>query len=286
MWLCDSLPSDLPSARVMLYGYDTQLHGSHTFQDEALASTLRLDLQTLATRDPSNAEPQTKPLIFIAHSLGGLLVKEAIIQMKGDKNHQALLGSVYGALFFGVPNQGMEITSLVPMVKDRPNEALLHSLGKESQILRNQSREFPKAFDSRDSEIFCFYETEMSPTAVLVSSISRFMGSSTDFFQHGIEWKMKGPLSILVDSSSARHGRPWENEAHHCLALKRNHSELVKFSRNDEDYERVLTVLRRVASAAIVIQHRMSSIEANMSVRYPFPFWKSDRNLEADIWYR
>ena len=173
MWLRDSLPFDLPGARILLYGYDTQLHGSHTFQDlEALASTLRSDLQALASRDSSNAQPQTKPLIFVAHSLGGVVVKEAIIQMKRDKNHQALLDSIYGALFFGVPNQGMEIASLVPMVKDQPNQALLHSLGKESQILRNQCREFPKAFDYQDSEIICFYETEMSPTAARVSSMS------------------------------------------------------------------------------------------------------------------
>jgi len=173
MWLRDSLPFDLPGARILLYGYDTQLHGSHTFQDlEALASTLRSDLQALASRDSSNAQPQTKPLIFVAHSLGGVVVKEAIIQMKRDKNHQALLDSIYGALFFGVPNQGMEIASLIPMVKDQPNQALLHSLGKESQILRNQCREFPEAFGYKDSEIVCFYETEMSPTAALVSSIS------------------------------------------------------------------------------------------------------------------
>jgi hypothetical protein len=173
MWLRDSLPFDLHGARVMLYGYDTQLHGSHSFQDlEALASALRLDLQTLATQDSSNAQPRTKPLIFVAHSLGGLVVKEAIIQMKRDKNHQVLLDSIYGALFFGVPNQGMEIASLMPMVKDQPNQALLHSLGKESQILRNQCRDFPKAFDYKDSEVICFYETEMSPTAARVSSIS------------------------------------------------------------------------------------------------------------------
>jgi hypothetical protein len=73
---------------------------------------------------------------------------------------------------------------------------------------------------------------------------------------------MTGPLSILVDSSSARHGRPWENEAHHCLALKRSHSELVKFSSNDGDYEKVLTVLRRMASAAVLaIPRGMSSVE-------------------------
>jgi hypothetical protein len=42
--------------------------------------------------------------------------------MKRDQNNQALLDSIYGALFFGVlvPNQGIEI-SLIPMVKGQPN---------------------------------------------------------------------------------------------------------------------------------------------------------------------
>jgi hypothetical protein len=73
---------------------------------------------------------------------------------------------------------------------------------------------------------------------------------------------MTGPLSILVDSSSARHGRLWENEAHHCSALKRTHSGLVKFSSNDSDYERVLAVVKRMASAAVLaIPRGMSSAE-------------------------
>lgn len=91
--------------------------------------------------------------------------------MKNNKKQQDLLESIYGGLFFGVPSQGMEIASLVPMVAGQPNQALLNTLGKESQLLRNQSRDFPKAFDSKDSEIFCYYETEMSRTAKLVSSM-------------------------------------------------------------------------------------------------------------------
>lgn len=170
MWLCDSLPRDLPGAQIMIYSYDTQLHGSISSQDlESLASSLRASIAAQRTPGLSNAESRTVPLIFIAHSLGGLVVKEAIIQMKNDKKHQDLFESVYGALFFGVPSQGMEITSLIPMVKSQPNQALLHTLGKESQLLRNQSRDFPEAFDSKDTEIFCYYETEMSRTAKLVS---------------------------------------------------------------------------------------------------------------------
>lgn len=63
---------------------------------------------------------------------------------------------------------------------------------------------------------------------------------------------MTGRRTVLVDSSSATHGRSWEIEAHHIQALNRTHSEMVKFSSNDGDYDRVLAVLRRMASAAVL----------------------------------
>lgn len=55
MWLRDSLPRDLPGMRILLYGYETQLHGSRSFQDlEALAAALRVDLE--AIRNISRAD--------------------------------------------------------------------------------------------------------------------------------------------------------------------------------------------------------------------------------------
>ena len=87
----------------------------------------------------------------------------------GTTASQNILYLIYGALFFGVPNQGMDIKSLIPMASDQPNQALLHSLGTESQVLRDLGREFPKAFNFGDSEIICFYETRESPTAIKVS---------------------------------------------------------------------------------------------------------------------
>jgi hypothetical protein len=88
---------------------------------------------------------------------------------ESDRN---MLDSVYGGMFFGVPNHGIDVESLVAMVEDQPNQALLHSLGKGSQLLRNQSREFPKAFHYRDSAIFCLYETMTSPTAQKVCTVT------------------------------------------------------------------------------------------------------------------
>jgi len=89
---------------------------------------------------------------------------------EGNVTDKANLNSTYGALFFGVPNQGMDIRSLIPMVNDHPNRHFLESLSRESDLLRKQSRAFPKAFPFKDSEIYCFYETLGSPTAIEVST--------------------------------------------------------------------------------------------------------------------
>lgn len=75
---------------------------------------------------------------------------------------------------------------------------------------------------------------------------------------------MTGPPDILVDSSSATHGRPWEREAHHVQAMHRNHSDLVKFSSHDSDYDRVLAILKRFVSAAVLaIPRRLPPAEGS-----------------------
>ena len=93
-----------------------------------------------------------------------------MIQMhRSPRLGAAILDSIYGALFFGVPNQGMAIESLVPMVQGQPNLSLCYSLSKVSQVLRQQNHDFLRAFNYEgSSEITGFYETMQSPTAVLV----------------------------------------------------------------------------------------------------------------------
>jgi hypothetical protein len=88
---------------------------------------------------------------------------------EGDDLDKANLKATYGALFFGVPSQGMDISSLMPMVGNQPNRYFLKSLNKESEVLQEQRDKFPKAFYFRDSEIFSFFETQESPTAKRVS---------------------------------------------------------------------------------------------------------------------
>jgi hypothetical protein len=68
---------------------------------------------------------------------------------------------------------------------------------------------------------------------------------------------MTGEYKVLVTRSSATHGRPWETEPHHIQAIKRNHSDLVKFRRKDMYYHIVSQHLREFADkACAVIQAR------------------------------
>lgn len=79
MWLRDSLPYDLtlknsdrPMARIMTYGYESTVAGSKSIQNlEDLASSFHTSLLPLVNT------PVIRPIILVAHSLGGLIVKQA-----------------------------------------------------------------------------------------------------------------------------------------------------------------------------------------------------------------
>lgn len=79
MWLRDALPYHItrgegdnnPLARVMVYGYESSLENSESMQElEDLGTALHSSLLGLAH------STILRPIIFIAHSLGGLVVKQ------------------------------------------------------------------------------------------------------------------------------------------------------------------------------------------------------------------
>jgi hypothetical protein len=77
----------------------------------------------------------------------------------GDSNNatdKANFQSTYGILCFGVPSQGMDVSSLVSMAEGQVNLPFLLTLGKESQLLRDLHRKFCASFNFRDSVIVSY----------------------------------------------------------------------------------------------------------------------------------
>ncbi|KFA68739.1 hypothetical protein S40285_09143, partial [Stachybotrys chlorohalonatus IBT 40285] len=251
MWIRDALTYDLTVGhaetsgigRVMIYGYGSAVEGSNSFQNiEDLATSFRDSLLALAN---TTGDTTIKPIIFIAHSLGGLIVKQMLISLSKSEREEysRLLDSIYGVTFFGVPHGGMDIASLIPMVTDSPNRGLFESLSHvNSQILSILRRDFHHALgEKNDSEVICFYETKESPTAQKDAE--------------GI-WRINGPKAVLVTNLSATHGRYWEDGQEHICAIDRIHSEMIKFGPQDHEYEKVLQRLLGVAQRALLAPRR------------------------------
>ncbi|RKK67319.1 hypothetical protein BFJ69_g14612 [Fusarium oxysporum] len=222
VWLRDALPSDIPNARILTYGYNSQLVGSESFQSLTdLGRTLQVDLEDI--RDPD----QPRSILFIGHSLGGLVIKETVRILKEEPlgPDLAILNAISGFAFFGVPHRGLAVECLVPLVKDNPNRALLESLSKNSSLLERLQIEFDKILKARGLSVVSFYETEKSPTAAWING----------------KWEMSGLSEVLVEVFSATCGCQKQHP------INRNHSEMVKYGGvHDQLYRRVLVALRPI----------------------------------------
>ncbi|KAK6451589.1 hypothetical protein FP744_10007840 [Trichoderma asperellum] len=276
MWLRDSLPYDLtsettnkPMARIMIYGYESDVVNSNNTQNlEDLATAFHNSLLAIATGST------LKPIIFIGHSLGGLIIKQLLICLSRSEFQQdkEFLSAVYGVVFFGSPHDGMDIRALISMAGDGPNRFLLESISRNSQVLSIQQRDFCSALEGqKQSEVFCFYETLESPTAVQDESG---------------RWTNTGPAAILVTKSSATHCRPWEDGPEHICAIARTHSRIVKFGRYDTAYKNVRERMRSLSKRALAVGDQPQEETAKFLVPYtPNPDFINRPKIQNEIKY-
>ncbi len=164
MWIRDSLATTLPSFRFLTYGYDTTLVNSQSFQlIPDLAGRLILELKSNGW-----ATPAAKEVIFLAHSLGGILLKQALVMLANTGESETfMLDRVRGAICFGVPSKGMDVSSLLPMTENQPNQDLVSDLSAGSEYLENLGGQFDGVSKTRKLKFHWAYETKESPTVVV-----------------------------------------------------------------------------------------------------------------------
>jgi len=165
MWIRDSLPKHLRGTRALLYGYNTKLHESNSFQRiPDLARELINQLSTYGWGTQSSVH-----LAFLAHSLGGLVLKQALVELdkSQDPVYKNILAAVRGSVCFGVPNLGMEQTHFYAIVHTNPNEALVRDIGEDSNYLRRLDQDFAKRPFKKRIKCYWAFETAESPTVVV-----------------------------------------------------------------------------------------------------------------------
>jgi hypothetical protein len=118
------------------------------------------------------------PLVFISHSLGGLVVKQALVNLSKQSSERELkeaFQSVYAVLFFGVPCKGLdgERLGLAAIAKGQSTQGFLSDLRYDSWMVDKLAQDFLEVFFGREwVRIYSFHETVESATAVMVSFLS------------------------------------------------------------------------------------------------------------------
>ncbi|KAF5228483.1 hypothetical protein FAUST_11030 [Fusarium austroamericanum] len=106
-WLETLLPLKLTNARILTYGYDAYIVQKPVASTNGLIDHAKNLLNDLST-DRACSNASSRPLVFIAHSLGGLVYKEAILLSRNNpKPHlRGIFDCTKGIIFLGTPHKG------------------------------------------------------------------------------------------------------------------------------------------------------------------------------------
>lgn len=217
------LPSRLSKARIITYGYDAYIVRKSGASTNGLTDHAKNLLNDLTTnRAESNAS--SRPLIFVAHSLGGLICKEAVLLSRNNpESHlQGIFNYTKGIIFMGTPHRGswMADWAKIPAwtlgVVKSTNKSLLKVLETDDKYLQSVQDRFwsmirEQQNAGRNLEVTCFFEElPLSISGVVVPRVSATL------------------------------------ESYNAISIHANHSDMVKFaSADDNGFKRLLGELVR-----------------------------------------
>ncbi|KAF8066996.1 hypothetical protein FPV67DRAFT_1416824 [Lyophyllum atratum] len=231
MWLQDFLPAKVPHARIMSYGYDAYTRNRKQLSTMTIYDHAETLVTTLAS-ERKKTETERRPIIFVAHSLGGLVLKYAMVHAhsasRGNNfDHKAVELSTYGINYLGTPHTGTDATDLanlllgIQSIYSDTNDAVLRDLIPYSPALQQQLSQY-SSISGRYKTKF-FYETY---DTLLVG---------------GIKKRLVPKYSAVVPGATDAESIP----------LYKDHVGMAKFeSENDGDFGTIASHLINMVNAA------------------------------------
>ncbi|KAA6406627.1 MAG: TPR repeat protein [Lasallia pustulata] len=259
-WLRDLLPSDIPNARILSWGYDANTHSTSQISGQYLYDHARTLVSDLCLKRRLT-KTRARPIIFVAHSLGGIVVKSALIHSEAARRgaleeHRSIKLSTYGILFMGTPHQGGsgvhlgELMLKVASIFVTADDKILKHLERDSEWLQQQLGQYAPI----SNDFVTKFAYEMFPTRIAL-----------------------GKAIMVVPQASAVVPGATNAEP---VAIPADHLNMVKFaSRQNGGYEKVsghLQLLAEEAPEAIGArweeQDRIRKAQANVKEDFTVPF--------------
>lgn len=171
-WPLEWLPLEpvISDSRILTFGYDADFKISFrastisTISD--FAKELLWQLRFARGAGGKCLDIGAAPLIFVAHSMGGLVVKKAVILGSNDANYKDIIDSISGVVFLSTPHRGANKADLLnnllsacyPFASRKHYIAELKKSSDTIQEINDQFRNFSGMF-----KLTSFYETRPTP---------------------------------------------------------------------------------------------------------------------------
>ncbi|KAL6805248.1 hypothetical protein J3E68DRAFT_441739 [Trichoderma sp. SZMC 28012] len=166
-WPADLLPTECPSSRILTFGYDskiTKYRAGAINQNSILSHSkdLLFSLHRERHRHPN------RPLVFVAHSLGGIVVKEMLARSSSSSETELknIVESTATIVFLGTPHRGSQgvaalgevVRSLVSSFGMETTPVILDALGLKTTDLLRAQEDFSALWQKYDFRVKTFQE--------------------------------------------------------------------------------------------------------------------------------
>ncbi|KAK0655558.1 Alpha/Beta hydrolase protein [Cercophora newfieldiana] len=222
-WPKTLLPSKLDKVRILTYGYDAYIVRKGVASSNRLidhATNLLNDLTT----DRVCCNAPFRPIVFVAHSLGGLVCKEAILLSRNhpEPHLRSIFDCIRGVIFMGTPHKGAWMADWAKIsvsalgLAKTVNKSLLEILQTNNQALERIQLDFWSMIRERQKagqppEVTCFFE----------------------------ELPLPGIGKVVTKESATLEG-------YNSITIHANHRDMVKFASAEENgFKRLLGELVR-----------------------------------------
>ncbi|CAJ2509255.1 Uu.00g142810.m01.CDS01 [Anthostomella pinea] len=245
-WPADLLPTSLREARanVLVYGYNADVY-SKKYGTSPSDNFIYMHAQTLVTSLTHYRKDELSsrnPIIWVVHSLGGILLKRALLysndlRTSQHEDYRSIYVSTYGVIFLGTPHTGSDVATwgtvlqamsdaVVPKSFFQSESVLLRTLKRDNETLQNINSHFLDIYQR--FKILMAHENH-----------------KTD---------LKGTKMLVVDANSASPQLPGVT----YYAIEATHSGMCKFDgKNAPGYRTVAIAIREwVMDASDVIATR------------------------------
>ncbi|GAB1315441.1 hypothetical protein MFIFM68171_05651 [Madurella fahalii] len=171
-WPKALLPSKLPTARILAYGYDAYVTNWQGVVSQNRIGDHAWNLVTSLSSYRDEDGTNERPIIFVCHSLGGLVCKDALVKSneRPEPHLQGIVASTRGIAFLGTPHHGAGLARLAELLSrsigliHQTNTEIVAVLRRESEVLARIQDSFDTMVMARNQgdvqpiEISCFYE--------------------------------------------------------------------------------------------------------------------------------